>query len=95
MACNKRMFDIEREINDFFTSNEFKKLALSYNGVYRDYCNGNKFQVFEDAAIDSICRAINVKIKEFIEKKDFYTGKVPKNAVKSAFFGTFRCLGGV
>ena len=30
-----------------------------------------------------------------IERKDFYTGKVPKNAVKWAFFGTFWCLGGV
>ncbi|MCI9151081.1 MAG: AAA family ATPase [Lachnospiraceae bacterium] len=29
------------------------------------------------------------------EKKDFYTGKVPKNAVKRAFFGTFCCLGDV
>lgn len=29
------------------------------------------------------------------EKKDFYTAKVPKNAVKWAFFGTFWCLGGV
>ena len=29
------------------------------------------------------------------EKKDFYTGKVPKNAVKSAFFRTVWCLGGV
>ena len=34
-------------------------------------------------------------IKVFFEKKDFYTGKVPKNAVKWAFFGTFWCLGGV
>ena len=30
-----------------------------------------------------------------IEKKDFYTGKVPKNAVKWAFFGSVWCLGGV
>ena len=29
------------------------------------------------------------------EKKDFYTAKVPKNAVKWAFFGTFWCVGGV
>ena len=69
MACNKRMIDIEREINDFFASDEFKKLALSYDGVYRDYCNENKFQIVNDASIDSICRAINVKIKEFIDKE--------------------------
>lgn len=70
MACNKRMIDIEREINDFFASDEFKKLALSYDGVYRDYCNENKFQIFNDAAIDSIYRAINVKIKEFIDNEE-------------------------
>lgn len=34
-------------------------------------------------------------IPVFFEKKDFYTGKVPKDVVKSAFFGTFWCLCGV
>ena len=34
-------------------------------------------------------------IAVIFEKKDFYTGKVPKNAVKSAFFGSIWCLGGV
>ena len=34
-------------------------------------------------------------IPVFFEKKDFYTGIVPKNAVKWAFFGTVWCLGGV
>ncbi len=38
---------------------------------------------------------INGKEAILIKKKDFYTGKVPKNAVKSAFFGTVWCLGGV
>lgn len=69
MSCNKRMIDIEREINDFFASDKFKKLALSYNGVYPDHCNENKFQIFEDAAIDSICRLVNEKIKEFIDNE--------------------------
>ncbi len=31
----------------------------------------------------------------YVEKKYFYTGNVPKKAVKSAVFGTFWCLGGV
>lgn len=70
MACNKRMIDIERKINGFFASDEFKKLALSYDGVYRDYYNENKFQIFNDAAIDSIYRAINKKIKEFIDNEE-------------------------
>lgn len=30
-----------------------------------------------------------------VQKKDFYTGIVPKNAIKWAFFGTVWCLGGV
>lgn len=46
---------------------------------------------------DETCIAdiLGEKITEFFEKKDFYTGKVPKNAVIWAFFGTFWCLGGV
>jgi hypothetical protein len=35
------------------------------------------------------------RVECYFEKKDFYTGKVPKNAVKRAFFGTFWCLGDV
>ncbi len=34
-------------------------------------------------------------IEVYFEKKDFYTVKVPKNAVKWAFLGTFWCLSGV
>jgi len=63
------MIDIEKEINNFFASDEFKKLALSYSGVYRDYCNENKFHIFDDATIDSIYRAVNVRIKEFIDNE--------------------------
>lgn len=67
MACNKRMIDIEREINDFFASVEFKKLAFSYDGVYRDYCNSEKFQIFNDTPIEPICRGVNEKIREIID----------------------------
>ncbi len=69
MACDKRMIDIEREINDFFASEEFKKLALSYNGVCRDSCNENKFHIFDDASIESIFRGVNKKIKEFVDNE--------------------------
>lgn len=34
-------------------------------------------------------------IEVYFEKKDFYTAKFPKNAVKWAFFGSIWCLGGV
>lgn len=67
MACNKRMIDIEREINNFFASDEFKKLVFSYDGVCRDYCNSEKFQIFDDAPIESICRGVNEKIREIID----------------------------
>ncbi len=69
MASNKRMIDIEREINDFFASEEFKKLALSYDGVCRDYCNENKLCIFNDTVIPSIFRGVNKKIKEFVDNE--------------------------
>jgi len=37
----------------------------------------------------------NLGIGIFFEKKDFYTAKVPKNAVEWAFFGSIWCLVGV
>lgn len=36
-----------------------------------------------------------LEIDIYFEKKDFYTGKVPKNAAKWAFFGSIWCLSGV
>ena len=38
-------------------------------------------------------KSLGIEVR--FEKKDFYTGKVPKNAVKSAVFGNYWCLGGV
>ncbi len=69
MALNKRMIDIEREINDFFASDEFKKLLSSYDGVCRDYCNENKLCIFNDTALPSIFRGVNKKIKESIDNE--------------------------
>ncbi len=69
MACDKRMIDIEREINGFFASDEFKKLLLSYDGVCRDYCNENKLCIFNDTVIPSIFRGVNKKIKEFVDNE--------------------------
>ena len=46
-------------------------------------------------SIETIRRLSEKGIYIFFEKKDFYTGKVPKNAEKWAFFGTFWCLVGV
>ena len=49
----------------------------------------------EDDSLTIIRRLKESGVECCFEKKDFYTGKVPKNAVKWAFFGTFWCLGGV
>ena len=66
MSCNKRMIDIEREINDFFASDEFKELALS-NGAYRDSCNTDKFCIYDNTQMESVLKAVNDKIKEFAD----------------------------
>lgn len=71
-----------------------------------DDCMAGKIDMVLTKSISRFARntvdaLINIrKLKEkniavFFEKKDFYTGKIPKNAVKWAFFGTFWCLGGV
>lgn len=66
MSINKRMIDIEREINDFFASDEFKELALS-NGAYRDSCNTDKFCIYDNTQMESVLKAVNEKIKEFAD----------------------------
>ncbi len=53
---------------------------------------------FARNTVDSLTTVRQLKekgVEIYFEKKDFYTGKVPKNAVKQAFLGTFWCLGGV
>ena len=60
------MIDIEREINDFFASDEFKELALS-NGAYRDSCNTDKFCIYDNTQMESVLKAVNDKIKEFAD----------------------------
>lgn len=53
---------------------------------------------FARNTVDSLTTVRKLKekgIEVYFEKKDFYTGKVPKDVVKSAFFGTFWCLCGV
>lgn len=60
------MIDIEREINNFFASDEFKELALS-NGAYRDSCNSGQFSIYNSTQMDSILKSVNEKIKEFAD----------------------------
>ena len=68
MAANKRMIDIEKEINDFLASGDFKELALSH-GAYYDISNKHKICI-HDAQIESVLKAVNEKIKEFIDNVD-------------------------
>ena len=37
MSCNKRMIDIERKINNFFASEEFKTLVLKHGAKENSY----------------------------------------------------------
>lgn len=66
MASNKRMVDIEREINDFFASEEFKELAL-FNGALHDSCNTDKFSIYNSTQMESVLKAVNEKIKKFVD----------------------------
>ena len=53
---------------------------------------------FARNTVDSLTTIRKLKenrVECYFEKKDFYTGNVPKNAVKLAFFRTFWCLVGV
>ena len=53
---------------------------------------------FARNTVDSLTTIRKLKenrVECYFEKKDFYTGKVPKNAVKWAFFRTLWCLVGV
>ena len=53
---------------------------------------------FARNTVDSLTTVRKLKekgIEVYFEKKDFYTGKVSKNALKWAFFGNIWCLGGV
>ena len=66
MKSNKKMIDIEREINDFFASEEFKELALS-NGAYHDSCNSGQFSIYNSTQMEPVLKAVNEKIKEFVD----------------------------
>lgn len=45
--------------------------------------------------LETVRHLKDIGVEVRFEKKDFYTGTVPKNAGKSAFIGTVWCLGGV
>ena len=76
----KRDVDTENE-NDLFDIRKSVSGAVLFIQKDHTVMLMNSGEVHKDRAV--------------FEKKDFYTGKVPKNAVKWAFFGSVWCLGGV
>lgn len=66
MAKERSLIGIEREINDFFASGEFKKLVLQHGGVQNSYAP-ETFSIYNNSHIEEILKEVNKKISE-IEK---------------------------
>ena len=53
MPSNKRMIDIEREINDFFASEEFKTLVLKHGAKENSYAP-ETFTIYNNSHIEEM-----------------------------------------
>lgn len=71
MPSNKRMIDIEREINDFFASEEFKTLVLKHGAKENSYAP-ETFTIYNNSHIEEILNDINKKIHEIEESISIY-----------------------
>lgn len=71
MSCNKRMIDIEREINDFFASEEFKTLVLKHGAKENSYAP-ETFTIYNNSHIEEILNDVNNKIHEIEESISIY-----------------------
>lgn len=71
MASNKRMIDIERKINDFFASDEFKELVLKHGAKENTYAP-DTFTIYNNSHIEEILNDINKKIHEIEESISIY-----------------------
>lgn len=71
MSCNKRMIDIEREINDFFASDEFKTLVLKHGAKENSYAP-ETFTIYNNSHIEEILNDVNNKIHEIEESISIY-----------------------
>ena len=77
---------------------DFNRLLADCNAGKIDMVLVKSISRFARDTVDTLTVTRHLKelgIDVYFEKKDFYTVKVPKNAVEWAFFGTFWCLGGV
>ena len=71
MSCNKRMIDIERKINNFFASDEFKTLVLKHGAKENSYAP-ETFTIYNNSHIEEILNDINKKIHEIEESISIY-----------------------
>lgn len=71
MASNKSMIDIERKINDFFVSQEFKKLVLKHGGEEDSYAP-ETFNIYNNSHIEEILNDVNKWIHEIEESISIY-----------------------
>lgn len=66
MAKERSLINIEKEINVFFASDEFKELVLRHGGVQNSYAP-ETFTIYNNSNIEEILKEVNKKIGE-IEK---------------------------
>jgi hypothetical protein len=71
MSCNKRMIDIERKINNFFASEEFKTLVLKHGAKENSYAP-ETFTIYNNSHIEEILNDVNNKIHEIEESISIY-----------------------
>lgn len=71
MASNKRMIDIEKEINDFFASDEFKTLVLKHGAKENSYAP-ETFTIYNNSHIEEILNDVNKLIHEIEESISIY-----------------------
>lgn len=65
------MMDIEKEINDFFASEEFKELVLKHGAKINDYAP-ETFTIYDNSHIEEILDDVNKKIHEIEESISIY-----------------------
>lgn len=71
MATNKRLIDIEREINNFFVSQEFKELVLKHDAKENSYAP-ETFSIYNSEHIEEILNDVNKKLHEIEQSISIY-----------------------
>lgn len=71
MESNKKLIDIERKINDFFASEEFKTLVLKHDAKENSYAP-ETFTIYNNSHIEEILNDVNKWIHEIEESISIY-----------------------